>query len=107
MTFDGTTVFDLPNGVPGPPNNPNSGFGSYQQYSVGGLIASSNSAVLSFTILHVLGTTGIDDVSMVAVPEPGNMALFFSLGIAGTGFLACRRKQTRIAVPTLHKNKTT
>lgn len=37
-------------------------------------------------------TYNITGVAVTAVPEPGNVALFVSMTLAGAGFLACRRR---------------
>ncbi len=86
----GSTPFSIPNRAPG--GGTPGILGPYQQFTIFNLPAPTNSAVLSFTISHPLGGTRLDDVSVIAVPEPGALAALLASGLAGAGMFLKRRR---------------
>jgi hypothetical protein len=81
VSFDGSPVVGLPGSLPDDQ--------TYHLYSSLAR-ASSASADLQFTLSNDFDFTGLDDVSVVAVPEPSALTLLAALCLLGTG-LSLRR----------------
>jgi len=82
VSFDGSPIVGLPGSLPDDQ--------TYHLYA--SLVrASSSSAALQFTLSNEFDFTGLDDVSMVSVPEPSSLTLLAALSLLGTG-LSLRKR---------------
>jgi hypothetical protein len=82
VSFEGSPIVGLPGSLPDDQ--------TYLFYS--SLVrASSSDAILEFALSNDFDFTGLDDVSVVAVPEPSALTLLAAVSLLGTG-LSLRRR---------------